>query len=206
MHLARVIAVPLGLATLLACKTLHRSGGQFSWPLPDIAISDSAIDREIRITQDFGLGGPGPTIRVVVDSGRTRGEVYVTHWVADPADSSGVALEKLLRHDLRKQYGCTSFVIVEDEAACRVPFRREPDWTGFVVRLDSLLATAPPAPPPTPNLVCTDGSGWEVVDRMGARVRRDASRYCGPGSPERERYERGMWSLLNAIDRTAAAR
>ena len=201
MQLLRAIVVSLSMAAAVGCQSVRRPS--FAWPLSEIAQSDSAIGREIRITQDFGLGGPGPTIRILVDSGRIRGEVYVTHWVADPADTSGVAFEKRLRDDLRKNYGCVSFVITEDEAACRVPFRREPDWVRFVARLDSLLAAGPPAPPPTPNLVCTDGSGWELVDRKGAQIRRDATRFCGPGSPERERYERAVWDLLNAIDRAA---
>lgn len=152
------------------------------------------------------MGGPGPTIRIVVDAGQTRGEVYVTHWVSEPGDSSGVAFEREMRNRQRTEYGCTSFVTVKDDAACRVPFAREPNWKWFVSRLDSLLANAPPSLPPTPNLVCTDGSGWELVDRIGPRVRRDASRYCDPGSPERERYEAAIWDLLKSIDRASRAR
>ena len=170
------------------------------WPLPDMAAGDSSVIREIRITQDYGLGGEGPTIRIVVDHRGTRGEVYVTHWVAASTDSEDVAVEKTMRDDRRKRYGCTSFMSTKDQAVCRVPYRQEPNWEQFVARLDSLLATAPPSPPPDPNLVCLDGSAWAVTDRRSAMIRSDASRYCGPGSPERKRYEAAVWELLLSID------
>jgi hypothetical protein len=196
----------LGIASSAQCQPTRHSDKPFRWPLADIGSPDSAIDREVRISQDFGLGGPGPTIRIVVSSRVIRGEVYVTHWVSAAEDSDTVSLEKTLRDGLRSRYGCTSFVTVGNEAACRVPFARNPNWKRFLARLDSLLATAPPSPAPDPNLICADGSGWELADRIGTHLRRDASRYCGPGSPERERYEAAMWELVNAINRAAASR
>jgi hypothetical protein len=194
----------LTAASLAACRSVPQPPESFQWPLPEITAADSTVVREIHISQDWGLAGAGPTIRISVDARGTHGDVYVTHWIPGSADDSeGVESDRTHRDWDRRNYGCRSFITTKNEAVCRVPFRRQPNWTRLVSRLDSLLATAPAPPPPVPNLVCTDGSGWELVDRQGKNIRRDATRFCGPGSPERKRYEDGVWQLLRGVNEAA---
>jgi hypothetical protein len=197
--------IALFLAAIVGCRVPRTAPSHhFQWPLPDLEVATTpGIAREIRITQDFGLGGPGPTIRILVDSTRVRGEAYVTHYLSHPDDSSGMKFSKETEARYRSEYGCKSFVLTKDEAICRLPFRIQPDWVRLLTRLDSLRSSAPSPLPRDPNLVCTDSPGWGVVERTFTELRRDETRFCGPGTAARANYENAMWELLRSIDQDA---
>jgi hypothetical protein len=196
-------------SALLACTPRSPTkSAEFEWPLPDIeSPTASSGGREIRIHQDFGLGGPGPTIRIIVDSVGVRGESYISHYLVDAEDSAGLNVVKEIEARQRAEYHCRSFVRTKDEAICRVPFRSEPNWARVLRTLDSLRASAPPVLPlQDPNLVCTDYPGWTLTERAGSKVRRDSTGFCGPGSPARGVYEKAMWDLFRRIDKDARFR
>ena len=210
MKLLKVLRVSgaLGAFVLLACTPPRQATpAQFQWPLPDIDSSVvSSSSREIRILQDFGLAGPGPTIRIIVDSMGVRGEAYLSHYLVDADDSDGVKVLEQIEARQRAEYHCTSFVRTKDEAICRLPFRSEPNWAGVLKTLDSLRASAPPLSRPDPNLVCTDYPGWTVIERSGSQIRRDSAGFCGPRSAARAVYEKAMWDLFRRIDDDARFR
>lgn len=190
---------------LLGCRTPHSATAQTtSWPLPDIETQSApGISREIRLSQDFGLGGPGPLIRILVESSQVRGEAYISYYHRETTDSDEMEQMSQLEARYRTDYGCKRFAVTNHEATCRLPFRTQPNWPRLLATLDSLRRTAPGSPPPDPNVLCADYPGWSLSERAGTQIVHDRSRFCGAGSGARVKYERDVWELIGSINRAA---
>ncbi len=95
-----------------------------------------------------------------------------------------------------KRYGC-EVRRVGAVQVCRSPFRRgKPDWAEVMRKFETLLASAPPPGTPPKNVVCTDGSGWELQYRTSAGRRTEETTHCWAVEPERRTFEAAIDTLF----------
>jgi hypothetical protein len=202
---ADVILRATWLIFVASCVPPRQSApSNFEWPLGRLESETSTTSsREIRIAHDFGLGGPGPLIRILVMPTGVKGEAYVSYRVSDTTQSLGFRYAQEARKRFSREYRCRSFVTTKDEAVCRLPFHTQPNWARLLSRLDSLRTSAPVAPAKDPLIICSDYPGWYLTDRNGATITHDQTAFCGPGNPERAKYEKALWQILYEIDSAA---
>lgn len=199
------LVVAMSSLVLLGCRAPYPATTHSTvWPLPNIETESSpGVFREIRISQDLGLGGSGPLIRILVEPNQVRGEAYISYYHQDTDDSDEKEEMRQIEARYRTDYGCKPFVLTKHDATCRLPFHTQPDWPRVLATLDSLRRAAPASLPPDRNVLCTDTPGWSLTERAGTQVVHDESRFCGPRTNQRAKYEKDVWELIWSIDRAA---
>jgi hypothetical protein len=168
--------------------------------------------REVVVTYDHGIGGPGPTVRITASAGgRVRGAVLLAAPPAGGADADDRARAEARRAWLRAHYGCAVF---RPEpwgagAVCAAPFPRgAPDWAAVLRQLDAAGVEAPPPPAePPPDWLCSDGGGFRVAVRAPGRpplmYRYDS---CDPATSARAAHRDRLAAVLDAVLERALVR
>ena len=132
-HWARRLAA--GSAPVLIGLGCARNAGQPS--------TVAAAPREVRISRDYGLGGPGPGLLVATGpGGQVRGAAFVRARAPIPGLPDSVAALLRAEEEARfSQVGCSEPVELRFTRACAVRFGdQEPDWRAVSRAVDAALA------------------------------------------------------------------
>ena len=157
---------------------------------------------ELRLGTTIG-GIPAPLLRLVRDGGHVQGELML-YWVHSsewtPQDNPEDA-----HAYVRRVFHCDTIGRLDDLDICRVRFPRQPPWSAFWARAESLgvwtLAEAPDEPPC--SVVVADGVALLVQTRRGRIVRRVA--YDNPYACLSAKAKRADSLLTLVLDASAWA-